>query len=167
MVELRPVTLEMLPELCALHVLSWQVAYRGMVPDDYLAGLSVEQRLSRWQERFEQGSNAEYAIVADGRIVGLCISGASRDEGGEVGEIHAFYLHPDEWGKGYAYPAMQLALDILRAQGYLVAELWVLEENARARRFYQKAGFAHDGTRKELTIGGAAVWELRYRRQLI
>jgi len=167
MVELRPVTLEMLPELSALHVRSWQVAYRGLVPDDYLAGLSVEQRLSRWQERFGQGSNGEYAIVADERIVGLCIQGASRDEGGEVGEIHAFYLHPDSWGKGYAHPAMQLALDSLRAHGYLAAALWVLEANTRARRFYQRAGFSPDGTRKELTIGGTAVWELRYRRQLI
>jgi RimJ/RimL family protein N-acetyltransferase len=50
----------------------------------------------------------------------------------------------------------------VRAAGYASITLWVLEANARARRFYQKAGFTPDGARHELDdLGG--VTEIRYR----
>jgi len=44
--------------------------------------------------------------------------------------------------------------------------LWVLEENARARRFYERAGWASDGTRKDELRDGRARHELRCRREL-
>jgi RimJ/RimL family protein N-acetyltransferase len=44
----------------------------------------------------------------------------------------------------------------------------VLRTNARARRFYEKAGWAPDGTTKTDTIGDGTVElvEVRYRRTL-
>lgn len=166
MVELQRVSQEMLPALSELHVRSWQVAYRGMVPDAHLDGMSVERRLARWLERFPSLVSEEYAIVADESVVGFCVLGATRDSGEQVGEIHGFYLHPDAWGKGYAHPAMRLALVRLREAGFMVVTLWVLEPNARARRFYERAGFALDGGRQQLNIGGGEQWEVRYRHSL-
>ena len=32
-----------------VHVESWRSTYRGLVPDDYLAGLSVERRADNWR----------------------------------------------------------------------------------------------------------------------
>ena len=53
----------------------------------------------------------------------------------------------------------------VRAAGYGCITLWVLEANARARRFYQRAGFIPDGARHVLDdLGG--VTEIRYRRAL-
>jgi RimJ/RimL family protein N-acetyltransferase len=49
--------------------------------------------------------------------------------------------------------------------GYLSITLWVLRDNHRARRFYERAGFAPDGATNVLhRLGG--VTELRYRRAL-
>ena len=42
--------------------------------------------------------------------------------------------------------------------------LWVLEDNAAARGFYEKMGYAPDGARQILE--GLGVWELRYSRNL-
>jgi len=43
--------------------------------------------------------------------------------------------------------------------------LWVLRDNSRARRFYERAGFAPDGVTDVLErLGG--VTEVRYRRAL-
>jgi hypothetical protein len=43
--------------------------------------------------------------------------------------------------------------------------LWVLRDNWRARRFYERAGFAPDGATNVLT-GLGDVLEVRYRQQL-
>ena len=53
----------------------------------------------------------------------------------------------------------------LRAAGYRRVVLWTLTGNARARRFYDRLGFAPDGAANILTgLGG--VQELRYVRDL-
>lgn len=44
--------------------------------------------------------------------------------------------------------------------------LWVLKHNARARRFYERAGFAPDGAEEAEEIAGARVPEVRYARPL-
>jgi RimJ/RimL family protein N-acetyltransferase len=60
---------------------------------------------------------------------------------------------------------MAAALTALSEAGYRRAVLWVLAGNARARRFYERAGFAADGAENVLTgLGG--VLEVRYARPL-
>ncbi|RAS29045.1 hypothetical protein BCL80_107157 [Streptomyces avidinii] len=44
--------------------------------------------------------------------------------------------------------------------------LWVLKENVRARRFYERAGFRPDGAEETFEAGGARVPEVRYTRPL-
>ena len=36
--------------LAEMHVATWQVAYRGLLPDDFLDGLTVAARAERWQQ---------------------------------------------------------------------------------------------------------------------
>jgi RimJ/RimL family protein N-acetyltransferase len=44
--------------------------------------------------------------------------------------------------------------------------LWVLDANARARRCYERAGWAPDGTEMTDDSRGFAIREVRYRRVL-
>ncbi len=44
--------------------------------------------------------------------------------------------------------------------------LWVLEENVRARRFYERAGFRADGAEEPFDVDGVAVPEVRYVKDL-
>jgi hypothetical protein len=46
------------------------------------------------------------------------------------------------------------------------ATLWVLQDNARARRFYSQAGWAADGAAKTDDVDGFPLLEVRYRRPL-
>ena len=55
--------------------------------------------------------------------------------------LHGFYVLPEYWGSGLADELHDAALDALRADGCTQAHLWVLEENHRARRFYERRGW--------------------------
>ena len=84
---------------------------------------------------------------------------------GEAGEVYAVYVAPAHWSTGAGRALTDAALDGLRAAGYRRVVLWTLIENARARRFYDKAGFAPDGATNVLPALGN-VEELRYGRDL-
>jgi len=84
---------------------------------------------------------------------------------GETGELYAMYLAPAWWSAGVGRALMAAVLSELRAVGYRRAVLWTLTGNARARRFYDRAGFAPDGA-TNLLISLGRVEELRYVRDL-
>jgi ribosomal protein S18 acetylase RimI-like enzyme len=50
----------------------------------------------------------------------------------------------------------------LRKAGYAKAFLWVLEENIKARAFYEKMGFALSSESIESNIGGKDLIEVSY-----
>jgi GNAT superfamily N-acetyltransferase len=84
---------------------------------------------------------------------------------GEVGELYALYLIPAWWSAGVGRTLMTSVLDALRGDRYRRVVLWVLADNARARRFYERAGFTLDGATNVLTgLGG--VLEVRYTRDV-
>lgn len=84
---------------------------------------------------------------------------------GETGELYTLYVAPAHWSTGAGRALTDAALDGLRAAAYRRVVLWTLTENARARRFYVKAGFAPDGA-TNILAGLGDVEELRYARDL-
>ena len=85
---------------------------------------------------------------------------------GSTGEVVAIYARPEAWGTGAGRALMMAALDGLRGAGFRDATLWVLDSNARARRFYERAGFAPDSAVKDDVMAGTTITEVRYRRTL-
>jgi GNAT superfamily N-acetyltransferase len=59
--------------------------------------------------------------------------------------LHGFYVVPGEWGTGLAPRLHDAAVEHLRSRGCDEARLWVLEANARARRFYERHGWRPNG----------------------
>ncbi|HXB49020.1 MAG TPA: GNAT family N-acetyltransferase [Streptosporangiaceae bacterium] len=78
----------------------------------------------------------------------------------------AIYLAPDSWGRGLGRELMTAALTYLADLGYDEVTLWVLDTNARARRFYEAAGFRPDGAIKVDDSRSFPLREVRYRRSL-
>ncbi|HUZ14719.1 MAG TPA: GNAT family N-acetyltransferase, partial [Gaiellaceae bacterium] len=101
-------------------------------------------------------------LVAEegGVVVGFAWTGDSRDEPGK-GELFAIYVVPEAWGSGAGSALMASALEALRS--YSSATLWVLEDNPRARRFYEREGWSLDGGRRDEEFLGVTVAEVRYR----
>jgi GNAT superfamily N-acetyltransferase len=155
------------PSVGEIHVEGWRAAYRGIVPDAYLASLSAERRTEQWTGWIGAPATPDkrtWVAEDGGRVVGFAHTGRSRDADlpPGTGEVWAIYVHPASWGSGAGRALFAAATSELRAQGSPKAVLWVLEANARARRFYEREGWVPDGGSKVVSIGGAELPELRY-----
>lgn len=152
--------------IARVHVGTWQSAYRGQIPDEYLDGLSVRERGEVWRRILATSGRDEVNWVAerDGAIVGFAGAGTSRDSDGRerTGELFAIYVLADHWGAGVGGALMEKAIGWLRA-GYRSATLWVLATNERAQRFYRRWGWTADGATKEDDRGSFVLHEVRYR----
>jgi len=95
----------------------------------------------------------------------LVICGSRDNDKPNAGEIAAMYLLKAFWNKGFGRKMMDFSLDELKRKGHDEVLLWVLEANSRGRQFYEKCGFASDGTKKEINIDKPLI-EMRYVRAL-
>jgi ribosomal protein S18 acetylase RimI-like enzyme len=143
----------------------WQHAYRHVFPIEELdRGGFIKAEL--WRQRLATPPPTWSTFVAerDGAVVGFACVGASRDERG-LGEVYAIYVDPDAWSSGVGRALLARAEEAL-AGAYEEATLWVLEDNPRARTFYERLGWRADGSRKREARWGVAAPELRYRKRV-
>ncbi|HEY7273731.1 MAG TPA: GNAT family N-acetyltransferase [Actinoplanes sp.] len=174
MLVLRPLTDADVDAVAAVHVRTWQVGYAGIMPDEVLNALDpavfAESRRSR-----NAWPGAQTVVAEDdGTIVGFTSFGPHRREHGGsefvpgIGEIYAIYVTPERWGTGVGRALMTAARDALAAAGDAEMRLWVLTENVRARRFYERAGMVADGAISTFTPQGstAELAEIRYAMRL-
>ena len=139
--------------LAEVRVRGLQVGYEGIVDAGFLAAMSVDQNDERWRGFIDDGIEQIRVAIVDGRVVGFASSGPYRltavdgelDAPQAIGELYGFYVHPDSWGTGVANELHDHAIDALRADGWVRLKLWVLADNARARRFYERHGCTADG----------------------
>jgi GNAT superfamily N-acetyltransferase len=146
-----------------IHAKSWQAAYRGIVPDEYLSGITPENRTIRFVQALSEGRENNALIFADEIPAGFICLGKCRDSDKDdtYGEIWGIYLLPDYWRKGIGTFALTWGIDELAIHHFSRATLWVLKENTGARQFYEKNGFLPDGTEKIINLGRALA-ECRY-----
>jgi len=154
-----------------VHVRAWQAAYAGLLPDDALAGLSIEERAERWRTLLREPAPGLRVWIGEeegGRIVGFSSTGPSRDPTASAGtaEVFTIYLEPAVVGTGRGRTLFAHAVGDLRSGGSTSAELWGLSTNDRARRFYERAGWHTDGEERIESMYGMELRETRYRIEL-
>ena len=138
---------------------SRKYAYKGIIPQDYLESLPE----GRWVANLENSNGGTLVCVDNGRIVGtssFCESRFSQFSG--WAEIISIYLLPDYMGRGFGKALFDSVIVELKKMGYRNIFLWVLEENLRARKFYEKEGFIMTDAYLDDNIGGKNVCEIRY-----
>ncbi len=167
---------------------SWRAAYEGIIAPEIIdrvtapdGGARVRQsfRTRPWQQAIVAVAAQPTSPQQRDGIVGYAFFGPELDvlgapwphplstagQQGRVGELYALYVHPAWWSTGTGRALMDRVLATMSAAGYPSVRLWVLRDNSRARRFYERAGFAPDGASHALEgLGG--VTEIRYRRPL-
>ncbi len=171
-VTIRRATPDDADDVADVHVRSWQVAYRGLLPDEVIEQMVAgrQARANRFRALLtDEKSPRRVWVAVDGSgIVGMAVIGPSRDpEAGPItGELEAIYLAPEAMGRGIGRALLDRAVADLGERGFTDAMLWVLRENQRARAFYEAAGSRTDGATKDEERPGGTLHEVRYRRSL-
>jgi ribosomal protein S18 acetylase RimI-like enzyme len=164
-VRIRRAKLDDAAAIAEVHVRTWQAAYEHVFGAERLTGVTVEQRLPMWRQILRDAEQTALVAEEGDGIIGWCTVGPSRDDDAD-GELWGIYVLPDAWGSGAGTALMTAGIEALRASGRREVILWVLEDNPRARRFYEREGWALDGARKDDEFLGVRVTEVRYRRSL-
>jgi ribosomal protein S18 acetylase RimI-like enzyme len=170
-------------QIAAVQREGWFAAYAGIIADEIIDRVTAPDGGARVRQSFRTRPWQRMIVaVPDGEdagIVGYAAYGPETDvlsapwphplstdgEERRVAELYALYVHPAWWSTGTGRALMDRVLARSAAAGYSSITLWVLRDNRRARRFYERAGFARDGPTNVLT-GLGDVLEVRYHRTL-
>ncbi len=137
---------------------SWKYAYMSIIPKDFLDSIPE----GYWASSIDNPNRKTLVCIDNCKIIGTSSFCESRfEQFPDWGEIISIYLLPDYMGKGHGKDLLGAALMELKKQGYANVFLWVLEENIRARCFYEEFGFAPTNDFLDDKIGGA-LREIRY-----
>lgn len=153
-----------------VQVASWRAGYAHVFPESVLYADDFDSsRRQFWAEwRFPPGHRVAVAAHGD-RVVGFSSYGPERERARGFtgrGEVFAFYLHPDVWGSGIASDLFDFVELRLRAEGFAEAVLWVLDDNPRARAFYERQGWAQTGLTADFDYHELKTPEVEYRKAL-
>ncbi len=125
--------------LARVHRDSALAAYRDIFPGDApkptVAGLTAA-----WREVLTDDDGAVLVATGHGRPVGgVALTRSTTNPDRFL--LGRLYVDPDRWGQGLGAALYDAALELARSVGATVLELWVLEENRRARAMYERRGW--------------------------
>lgn len=134
--------------MAKVHIMSWRETYPGLLPDPMLAGLSIAEEAIRWQRMLDHprawGAAAAFVAIEQDSIVGYGSCGEQRTEllhdRGFTAEIAELYVLRRAQGQGLGSALLKAMATAMLERGHRAMSLWVLEQNARARGFYERLG---------------------------
>jgi L-Ala-D/L-Glu epimerase len=151
--------------MAQVFVAAWRAGYRGVVPDDIIDSLEVDD-VSRWFDPTWLGPDLRSVVDESpaGMINGFARFGADPDRPGPgFGYLAALYVDPAASGRGTGRALLDHVVDTLSGEGRTDITLWVFAGNDRARSIYHRAGFRPDGA--ELVDPRWRAPQVRYRRR--
>lgn len=161
---IRQASIEDVPAIAHVHVVSWKSTYKGIISEDYLSSLSIERRISNWNWAFNNLNPDEVTYVAetdDGTIAGFSNGGKCRSEQYNYdSELYSIYLLEEYQGQGYGKALFTTLANHMRLQNYQSLMLWVLEKNP-ATAFYSRQG-GQVFAREDIQIGNDTLTELAF-----
>ena len=168
----RPAAVADAAAMATLRARSWRSTYTGLLPDAVIEAVvgSEADWAARLAGRIADPSSPDDFLVIEepGRVSGIAIWGPSGDADATptTAQVRAIYLDPDAIGRGLGRELFGAVVSEIARRGFRSATLWVLDTNARARRFYEVAGWHVDGATKTDQRPGGVLHEVRYRYAL-
>lgn len=164
MLEFREAKLTDANRIAYLHAISWQQNYRGSFSDDFLDNEVLDNRLSVWEERFNNPKENQYIVIAedDGQLLGFI---CSYFEEKPVYGTYLDNLHVSDAAKGKGIGTKLiggLAQEIINRNYKNGFYLWVLNTNYAAITFYDRIGGESLETVEANDIGDTVFQKTRY-----
>lgn len=158
--------------LARIQVASWRAAYGSVMPAALLANLTAAPHAAAFREMLAPPQAPGFRLWVlewRGRLMGYAAAGPCRDTGfnpATTAELYALYFLKEAWGHGLGRALMAAVLAEFRRQGFQRATLWVLERNARARKFYQAGQWRPTQAPRTIWQDGIALREIQYQISL-
>jgi GNAT superfamily N-acetyltransferase len=163
-IHIRPARVADSSGIARVRVASWRSTYQGIVPQEVLDGLSVQEAAGWLTGIIESQASGRCNLVAQdlsGQIVGFALGGPERTNDREYdGELYAIYLQPGYLRIGIGRRLLLAMAGCLLAQGMQSMLIWVLAENP-SRKFYEALGGVYV-RQQPITIGPATLSEVAY-----
>lgn len=158
--EIRYVTKDDNPlEISKIYESSWKYAYKNIIPQNYLNSIPT----GRWDNSIGNAGMSNLLVIDKENFIGTASFCKSRwKKYSDYGEIVSIYFLPEYIGKGYGRLLLNRYIDELKKCGFNKVLLWVLEDNRKARNFYEKNGFVCSGEFMYDNIGGKDIREVLY-----
>jgi ribosomal protein S18 acetylase RimI-like enzyme len=158
----RPALLDDAAAIARVHVASWRSTYKGLLPDEFLDSLTEPSYTERWGRVLGEHSSRVYVAEEAGEVVGFASGGRERaGETGYSGELYAIYVLGSAQHRGHGRELVRGVVAGLREMALTDMIIWVLRDNARARRFYERLGGTYVRS-QPITIGPATLEEVSY-----
>ena len=160
--KIRRATEDDLIGIAHVHVETWQSTYAGIIPDDYLQSLTIENRAKNWRRNLKTIHTTTFIAENEaGDIIGFAAGGPeqTRDPYYQA-EIYAIYILDAYQRKGIGKQLIKPIVELLLAKNYENMIIWALEKNSN-RSFYQSLG-GHVVASKPISIYGRRLVEVGY-----
>ena len=166
-ITIRPATADDASACAEISCRGWEAAYADFMPIEAIAQKNAT-RPAAWPGYLSSGKFDYYVSVLDGKAVGYLSLCPPRDEDlpSCYYEVGAVYLHPDIYRQGIGRQLMAFAEERTREKGKTALMLWVFEDNAPSRRFYEACGYRSDGETETEEYGGKPLRSLRYVKEI-
>ena len=139
LMQINDATAEDGPAIAALHKESSSTAYRDIVPSE-APRPTLTTLESEWGDTIADALVSVLIARGDDGIAGVVVVRASPDSDGS-GELRRLYVEPGSWRHGIGGLLHDAAVQRPRERAFSRLSLWVLEENSRARHFYEARGW--------------------------
>ena len=166
-IAVRPSSPREARSLAEIYVETWRTTYAGMLPDNVLLRMSVDQQEKRWRGTLRAQGGGEVVLTAEAvghGAVGFGSAGPARRTGPHVGEVYTLYVLPDWHGQGAGRELLLSLFSHLRTTGFSEALVWVVAANP-SRFFYEAMGGQRTVERVE-RLWGVDLPEIGYRWSL-
>lgn len=160
---IRSATSDDIEAIAALHAASWRIAYRGILPPEFLAGPVDEDRMQVWAARLADPMKPRpYVALAedDGGVVGFACLVAEQPDEVLLDNLH---VRPERRGSGIGRSLLHHSFDwVLTNRPGSRLFLWVFAANAPAIGFYERQGAVRGRRRTDRFAGDMDVEEVEY-----
>lgn len=139
MIKIRKARVEDAKTIVEINVATWKTAYKGLLPDNFLAQRNVtDKRIEGTIESINKNQRIWLVAEEDNQIIGFCCGGEARDENFPAKhELCAIYVLQSNQNKGVGQALLNEFKNQINNQSFY---LYALKGNQKAINFYIKNG---------------------------
>ena len=159
--QIRKALAKDIKHIAQIHVDSWQVAYKDLMPPTYIGSFDLKRRTQEWSNIIERDLAEVWLAENNSEIVGFCCFGQPKGyKNTNNFKLSCLYISPSQFAKGYGSLLQQKCDAILLEKAADKLFISALKGNQRAINFYQKHGFELTGIIEEEPLADTILVDL-------